>query len=523
MRLLAGVFTILAFIAGANQSFAANEFDENKNSYVWRLASAKLYVMGQNHGLDLIKKEHPGLSAEIESARTAFDLSVYGEGYRSIDSRIISIYQDDPQGLTDFRVRYSEIEADALKKFLTLGGRDFSAAQRVIERVRQRTQGDFETTETARALISAVPRLSESPLAEMSAGFKKRVDTKAHPHAKGREVSLDIPLTWSRLQEKGVNIAASYRSQLGSGKIHMVLNIKQIEGVDRTLTKEEHASATKELVDGYNEEVKSAPGSDKAKILTINGSPWVYCAQVQEVPRISPKYRARSVTYMTISGKHGVSLSFNIASGSDEKDLSIHKQLEPDFLAIVSGLKFEDKATNPAWLDTPKAKAETSEGLKPDKYLDATLLYTLGMPYAATVWPPLSFCLGGSAKTYFDLKMFLMLGTVMLPIGMWMLFSKNGIPGWNCLIPLISTFKLLELAGLKRKWAFLLLIPFLGALVLHLAFAVRLPRHSKYRWLLAFGYALMPALVIGFLGSTPTAPSETTDRDNHLDQAKPRE
>ena len=523
MRLLYALLSSLAFIAGANQSFAGNEFDENKNPYVWRLASAKLYVMGQNHALDLIKKEHTTLSAEVESARTAFDLSIYGEGYRSIDSRIISIYQDDPEGLTDFRVRYSEIEAETFRRFSTLGGQDLSSARKLIERVRQRSQGNFETTETPRALISAVTRLSESPLAEITAGFKKRADTKSHPHAKGREVSLDIPLTWSRIQEKGVNTAASYRSQLGSGKIQMILNIKQIDGVDRTFTKDEHASATKELMDGYNEEVKSAPGSDSARILTINGAPWVCGAQVQDVPRGSPKYRARSVSYMTISGKHGVTLSFHIASGSDEKDLTIHKQLEADFLAIVSSLKFEDEATNPAWLETPKAKVETSAGLKTDKYLDATLLYAFGMPYAATVWPPMSFFLGGSTKTYFDLKIFLMVGIVTLPIGMWMLFTMNGIPGWNCLIPLIATFKLLELAGLKRKWALLLVIPFLGALFLHLIFAARLPRHSKYRWLLAFAYALMPALVVGFLGNTPSAHHEKTDMDSNSKHADPTE
>jgi hypothetical protein len=519
MRLLRILNLTLAFVLGASQGFAANEFDENKNPYVWRLASAKLYVMGQNYGLDLIKKEYPLFSSEIESARTTFDFSIYGEGYRNIDSRIISIYQDDPKGLTEFRVRYSEVEVETFKNLSSLGGRDLPAAQKLVEKVRLRSQGNFETADIARVLISAVPRFSDSPRAEMSAGYKKRVDTKGHPHAKARDVSVEIPLTWSRIQEKGANIAASYRSELGSGKIHMVLNIKNLEGVDRVFTKEEHSLATQELVDGFNEVAKPVTELDKARILTINGASWVTYALAQEVPRSPTKSKIRSVSFTTISGKQGVSLSFNIASGSDENDLSIHKRLEADFLAIVTGLKFNDEATNPAWTESPEVKAEASPSLKTEKYLDASLLYTIGMPYAATVWPPISFCLGGSTKTYFDLKMFLMIGTVTLPIGMWMLFSKNGIPGWYCLIPLITTFKLLELAGLKRKWAFLLFIPFVGGLALHLVFAARLPRYSKYRWLLAFVYAFMPALVIGFLGNIATENPKQKESDNDLNQA----
>jgi hypothetical protein len=519
MRLLRHLTLTLAFAIGVSQGFAGNEFDENKNPYVWRLAAAKLYVMGQNYGLDLIKKEHPYFSAEAESARTAFDLSIYGEGYRNIDSRIISIYQDDPKGLTDFRVRYSEAEAETFKRLSSLGSQDLSAAQKLVEKVRVRSQGNFETAEIARVLISAVPRHLDSPHAEMSAGFKKRVDTNGHPHAKGRDISVEIPLTWSRIQEKGANIAASYRSELGSGKIHMVLNIKNIEGVERIFTKDEHSLATQELVDGFNEVAKPLTEPDKARILTINSASWVTYALAQEVPRSPTKSKIRSVSFATISGKQVISLSFNISSGSDENDLSIHKRLEADFLAIVTSLKFNDEKTNPTWLETPKMKGETSDGLKTDKYLDATLIYAFGMPYAATVWPPISLCLGGPTKTYFDLKMFLMIGTVTLPIGMWMLFSKNGIAGWNCLIPLISTFKLLELAGLKRKWAFLLMIPFVGGLVLHLVFAARLPRHSKYRWLIAFVYAFMPALVVGFLGNIPTETPKQEESDNDLNQA----
>lgn len=50
-------------------------------------------------------------------------------------------------------------------------------------------------------------------------------------------------------------------------------------------------------------------------------------------------------------------------------------------------------------------------------------------------------------------------------IGLWKMFKKAGKEGWEAIVPVYSTWVLVEIAGLKNYWFIISLAPTLGSLI----------------------------------------------------------
>ena len=50
-------------------------------------------------------------------------------------------------------------------------------------------------------------------------------------------------------------------------------------------------------------------------------------------------------------------------------------------------------------------------------------------------------------------------------IGLWKMFKKTGKEGWEAIVPVYSTWVLVEIAGLKNYWFIISLAPTLGSLI----------------------------------------------------------
>ena len=55
-------------------------------------------------------------------------------------------------------------------------------------------------------------------------------------------------------------------------------------------------------------------------------------------------------------------------------------------------------------------------------------------------------------------------------VGLWKMFKKAGKQGWEAIIPVYSTWVLIEIAGLKNYWFIISLAPSLGSLITDNAF-----------------------------------------------------
>ena len=54
---------------------------------------------------------------------------------------------------------------------------------------------------------------------------------------------------------------------------------------------------------------------------------------------------------------------------------------------------------------------------------------------------------------------------LLVVIGMWLIFSKAGKPGWAAIIPLYNIYVLLQVVGRPGWWLILFFIPFVNLIV----------------------------------------------------------
>ena len=86
--------------------------------------------------------------------------------------------------------------------------------------------------------------------------------------------------------------------------------------------------------------------------------------------------------------------------------------------------------------------------------------------------------------------------------GYWNVFTKAGIPGWKCLIPIYNAILMLRLVDRPDWWLFLLLIPLVNivfGVVIQLELAERFGKSMGF----GAGLALLPFIFYPILGFGP--------------------
>lgn len=94
------------------------------------------------------------------------------------------------------------------------------------------------------------------------------------------------------------------------------------------------------------------------------------------------------------------------------------------------------------------------------------------------------------------------IGLIVLAIvGIWMVFTKAGRPGWTSIIPIYNIFVLVDIAGKPWWWVLLLLIPivnFIIVILVSIALAERFGKGVLYGLGIAFfGFIFLPILGFG--------------------------
>lgn len=64
----------------------------------------------------------------------------------------------------------------------------------------------------------------------------------------------------------------------------------------------------------------------------------------------------------------------------------------------------------------------------------------------------------------------------------WRIFSKAYVPGWHSLIPFLSTYRFLQIAGMNPNLMFLMFIPCVGPIIVMVLLII-----ARYKLVLMFG------------------------------------
>jgi hypothetical protein len=77
-------------------------------------------------------------------------------------------------------------------------------------------------------MLSFQPRFVISPASEFKEGFRAELATKGNPRAKGVELILQYPMSWTIRTPRRPNIVTTIRSHGGSGDVSLMMLVKDL-------------------------------------------------------------------------------------------------------------------------------------------------------------------------------------------------------------------------------------------------------------------------------------------------------
>jgi hypothetical protein len=84
-------------------------------------------------------------------------------------------------------------------------------------------------------------------------------------------------------------------------------------------------------------------------------------------------------------------------------------------------------------------------------------------------------------------------------VGFWRVYSKAGLPGWGCLVPIYNLVLLMRLAGKPGWWAVWLFVPFLN-FVIYTIVTFEVAKNFGKGVAYTLGLLLCPPLFYALLG-----------------------
>ena len=313
---------LLTFIAlGLMQS--AQAFSFNQNSFNG-LARVYGYVTGQDQSLKIIEANYPELQQEILLVKLKFQSS-YPDLKDKASSKIIELAGE--QGKTLIANIEQQVIANAPKTIPKNQAIEF------LKTVENRADGKIENQPTRDFMLAIT--YFENPEREIAEKKTQKFNSKNEPKAKGLDLNITLPLSWTEQEGTTPNTVRSWKSEGGSGASLISLLVRDT-GDTRTKAQVQRAIERKELTNMVN------PNGDIKKVIysEVGNQPGWY-AEVELTQKrlefeIFQTYKNLQVLYGGKTIEIGCS-SGNIAAKKDEA-LKEAKRVESLCKAVMLSL-----------------------------------------------------------------------------------------------------------------------------------------------------------------------------------------
>ncbi len=187
------------------------------------------FVMGQRFSLDRIKAEFPTLSSRVKKVELEFN-TTFGVAEKNIRELLRGLLND----------KYSEyIEAIKMQFNNTLKSQRMTrdVAIEFLEEVESRAKGEIPSPILETLLIY---QFKERPADEFARGFKRIYRTKGHRKAKGLDLQIEYPRSWSKREGNRPNVIQFFSSNNGRGTAYALIMVRDlIKEAQGQLTREE--------------------------------------------------------------------------------------------------------------------------------------------------------------------------------------------------------------------------------------------------------------------------------------------
>jgi hypothetical protein len=334
MKTLSAILFLL-FATGITALFAQDAVDIKEPRWK-QLSQAYGFVLGQQSSLELIEEKFPDMAAATKEAWFAFNSTALGESVKGVEAEL-------SKELGEKWPEYKKTMADQISELI--GKQEFTRQQATdfLAEVKQRAKGAIP--EPIRStLLSAHARYSKNPGLEIVDGWKQTFRTKGHAKAKGVDVSISLPASWSKREGNRPNIVQVFRSGAGHGPIMCNLMVKTLPlpaGYKPT------TAELKELFQPAELKGMLPDGAMfiDAKEIALEGSPAGMLVFDQTQQRLDIKLKMRMTQFVVLHGNVMVFLQFMFVdmpdSGSSLDDLQ--KQFLPTFKIIANTYVWNDR------------------------------------------------------------------------------------------------------------------------------------------------------------------------------------
>ena len=212
--LLVVVFIFLSSLVSSAQS---QNFFPIKYPAYQVLAEATGFVVGQRYSLEKITKKYPDLSYLAKIASTRFDLS-FGNAEKEISYELQNHFNVNYKGLIDhLRTQFAEN--------LDLQNLSHEEAVNFITEVESRSKGNIQNS-ILQTLLQY--QYKQNPGEEFARNYIHTYKTKGHPKAKGLELSINYPVSWSADEGLRPHVVQKFISENGKGLEMFLIMVKNL-------------------------------------------------------------------------------------------------------------------------------------------------------------------------------------------------------------------------------------------------------------------------------------------------------
>jgi len=216
--------------------FALNvqAFSANQNSFNG-LARVYGYLIGQEQSLKVIEASYPELQQDILLVRLKFQ-AAYTDLKDKTASKIIELGGE--QGKTLIANIEQQVLVNAPKSFPKNQAIEF------LKTVENRADGKIENQPTRDFMLAIT--YFENPEQEIAEKKTQKFNTKNEPKAKGLDLNITLPLSWTEQEGNSPNTVRTWQSEAGSGASSISLLIRD-SGDKRTKAQIQRAIERREL------------------------------------------------------------------------------------------------------------------------------------------------------------------------------------------------------------------------------------------------------------------------------------
>ena len=188
-----------------------------KNPLYVDLGKTLGFIVGQRTSLHHISNEYPALSPHAIKAEHEFKIT-FGVAEKNIENLLKEMLKDEYP-------RYIATIKDEIKSTFNLQQINQDIAAQFLDEVELRAKGKIPSPMLETLLHY---QFEERPVEELIHGFKTIYRTNGHPKAKGLDVQIEYPKSWSLREGKRPNIIQFFRSNNGRGSAFTLILIKDL-------------------------------------------------------------------------------------------------------------------------------------------------------------------------------------------------------------------------------------------------------------------------------------------------------